>query len=296
MADKRNSLTRPLYLNGVLAIGGLTMLVYLLLRRATGDTDTGEALSGALIFLAVAAVGVFLFVRWVVGRLIRPLDVAESVVAQVAFEISERGRADLRLVDVGGFQALRGAEIGVHGALAVRRHHDVTARGRRTVARRLGAEGNAGRTDIVREGAAEFVVLHLADEGRARSEARHADDGVGGRAARAFHRRAHRLVDLLRTRLVDQRHGAFVHALSHQKIVLGAGDHVDNGVADADDVVAGGSSHAFTSLQCAAHYSGARHAGNAIASEAAAVFSVLPGSTRENIRRPECRWLSSPIG
>ena len=90
------------------------------------------------------------------------------------------------------------------------------------------------------EGAAEFVVLDLADEGGAAAEARHADDGIGGRAARAFHRRPHRLIDLLGARLVDQRHGALVHALRHQEIVLGAGDHVDDGVADAEHVVAGG--------------------------------------------------------
>ena len=89
------------------------------------------------------------------------------------------------------------------------------------------------------EGAAELVVLDLADEGRAGAEARDADDGVGGRAARTFHRRAHRGVDRLRARLVDQRHGALVHALRDQEIVLGAGDHVDDGVADAEHVVAG---------------------------------------------------------
>src|SRR5664280_1767506 len=72
------------------------------------------------------------------------------------------------------------------------------------------------------------------------AEARHADDGVGGRTARAFHRRPHRLINFLGARLVDQRHGAFVHAVRDQEIVLGAGDHVNDGVADADYVVAGG--------------------------------------------------------
>ena len=89
------------------------------------------------------------------------------------------------------------------------------------------------------EGAAELVVLDLADEGGTRTERGDADDGVGRRAAGAFGRRPHRLVDCGGARLVDQRHGALVHALRHQEIVLGAGDDVDNGVADAEHVVAG---------------------------------------------------------
>ena len=100
-------------------------------------------------------------------------------------------------IDVGGMQVLRGAEKGVHGALAVRRHHHVAARGRRAVGGRRRVEGDAGGADVVGEGAAELVVLDLADEGRARAEARDADDGVGGRAAGNLHRRAHRVVDRL---------------------------------------------------------------------------------------------------
>ena len=88
----------------------------------------------------------------------------------------------------------------------------------------------------MREGAAELVVLDLADEGRARAEARDADDGVGGRAAGDLHRRPHGVIDRLRARLVDQRHRALAHAVLEQKVVFGAGDHVDDGVADAEDV------------------------------------------------------------
>ncbi len=70
-----------------------------------------------------------------------------------------------------------------------------------------------------------------------RAETGHADDGVGGRAARGFHRRTHGVVDRLGARLVDQRHAAFAHFLLHEEVVLGAGDHVDDGVADTEDVV-----------------------------------------------------------
>jgi hypothetical protein len=107
----------------------------------------------------------------------------------------------------------------------------------------------------VREGAAELVVPDLADEGRARAERGDADDGVGGGTARTFGRRPHGLIDAGCARLVDQRHAALVHALRHQEIVLGAGDDVDNGIADAEHIVAGsGHVGAFRSLR--AHYIG----------------------------------------
>ena len=89
------------------------------------------------------------------------------------------------------------------------------------------------------KGAAEHVVLDLADEGRTRAERRQADDGIGRRAAGDFDRRTHGVVDRLRARLVDQRHRAFVHALFEQKIFLGAGDHIDDRIADAENVVTG---------------------------------------------------------
>jgi hypothetical protein len=88
----------------------------------------------------------------------------------------------------------------------------------------------------VGEDAAEPVLLHLAHERRPRPETRHPHDGVGGRAARDFNRRAHGVVDRGRPGLVDQRHGALAHAMPDQEVVLGARDHVDNGIANADNV------------------------------------------------------------
>ena len=80
MAETRKSLTRTLYLNGALALAVLTVLVHLLLRWATtqsGAADAGyEVLVGTLVFLGVAGAGSFAFFRWVVARLIRPLDSA----------------------------------------------------------------------------------------------------------------------------------------------------------------------------------------------------------------------------
>ncbi len=139
-------------------------------------------------------------------------------------------------VDVVRVQVLGGAEIGVHGALAVGRDQHVAARGRwagRSWRRR---ERDPRGTDVVGKDATELVVLDLADEGRARPEARHADDGVRRRAAGNLHRRTHGVVDSCRPRLVDQLHGALAHLLLGEEIVVGARDHVDDRVADAEDV------------------------------------------------------------
>src|SRR3954451_17773557 len=98
-------------------------------------------------------------------------------VPEIALEVDDAGRGDLGRVDVGGRQVLRGAEIGVHGALAVVSHQDVGAAGRRTVLRRGRVEGDAGRADVVDVELPDLVVLYLADIGGARTEAADGDDG-----------------------------------------------------------------------------------------------------------------------
>src|SRR6476646_7318121 len=160
-------------------------------------------------------------------------------VPQIAFEVGDRSISDLRLIDVARLQVLRGPQVCVHGSLAVRRHHDVAARCRRTATCRTGVEGDIGGADIVSEDAAEIIVLDLADKGRLRAEARDADDGVCRRPTRTFHCRAHCGVDCLRARLIDQSHRTLVHALRDQEIVLGAGDDVNDSVADTKYIVAG---------------------------------------------------------
>jgi hypothetical protein len=88
----------------------------------------------------------------------------------------------------------------------------------------------------VHKDAAELVVLDLADKGGTPSEARHADDGVRSRAPRHLDRRTHGVIDARRVRLVDQLHGALAHVLPGEKVVVGARDDVDDGVADAEHV------------------------------------------------------------
>ena len=148
-----------------------------------------------------------------------------------------RGGRDLRLVDIGGRQILRGAEIGVHGALAVRRHQDVGAAGGGAVGGRLGLEGDAGGADVVGVEAADLVVLDLADKGGAGAETGDADDGVGAGAAGHLGRRAHVAVDRGGAGLVDQRHAALGHAVADEKALVGLHQHVENRIADPENVV-----------------------------------------------------------
>ena len=50
---------------------------------------------------------------------------------------------------------------------------------------------------------------------------------------------------------------ALAHVVRGEEIILGAGDDIDNGIAETENVVAGGGHVAFTALEGEfAHYSG----------------------------------------
>src|SRR5262249_51045233 len=100
-------------------------------------------------------------------------------------------------------------------------------------------ERDAGGADVVGEDAAELVVLDLADEGRAGAEAGHPDGRVGGRTARDLHRRTHRVVDHVRALLVDKLHASLAHALADQEIIFRLRQHVDDCIADAENIETG---------------------------------------------------------
>src|SRR5205823_11967084 len=119
-------------------------------------------------------------------------------------------------------------EIGVHGALAVRRHQDVGAAGGGAGGGGYGLERDAGGADIVGVEGADLVGLDLADKGRAGAETGDADDDVGAGAAAHFGRRAHVLVDGGGAGLVDQRHAALGHAVARQEPLIGLHQHVEN--------------------------------------------------------------------
>ena len=100
-------------------------------------------------------------------------------------------------------------------------------------------EGHADRAHVVAEHLAEIVGVDLADVGRSPTEARHSTHGVGRRTTAHLDRTGKRCVQLDRTLGLDQGHRALHELLPLEEVVRGVGDHVDERIADADDVVAG---------------------------------------------------------
>ena len=83
---------------------------------------------------------------------------------------------------------------------------------------------------------AELVVAHLADE---LGEAAEGDDprgGVGGAPARRLDAGTHGVVHLGGALGVDQVHRALHQPELGEQVVVGMGEHVDEGVADGEDV------------------------------------------------------------
>ena len=158
-------------------------------------------------------------------------------IPEIALEVGHLG-ADPTLVDILGPQLDAGAEIGIHGALRVGGDEDQAARGRGIGGGDGGLEGDAIGPDVVAEDAAQLVVADLADEGAAPAERGDPGHGVGGRAAGDLDPRAHGVVERRRPRGVDQGHGALDQSLFGQQVVIGIRQHVDDGVADSDDVEA----------------------------------------------------------
>ncbi|MGY4328810.1 hypothetical protein ACVWWG_003227 [Bradyrhizobium sp. LB7.2] len=214
--------------------------------RLVGKDDVGGAVAHQaqeLVAIATDAEGIRQRERDLAAGLVRNLGrldeglLGPRRIPEITLEINDAGAGDLGRVDVGRRQILRRAEIGVHGALAVARDQDVGAAGGGAVFRGGRVEGDAGRADIVDVELADLVVLDLADIGGARPQAADADDGVGSRAARNFRRRSHVVVDGGGPRLVDQGHAALGHAVLAQKGFIGLDQHVEQRVADAENVI-----------------------------------------------------------
>jgi hypothetical protein len=91
--------------------------------------------------------------------------------------------------------------------------------------------------DVVGEDFAELVAGHLADERALRAERGEAGQRVGSRAAGGFPRRAHRIVQHLGPRRVDQGHAATIELELLDQLVAAGRYHVDDCVADRDHVV-----------------------------------------------------------
>ncbi len=85
---------------------------------------------------------------------------------------------------------------------------------------------------------AELVGRDLADEAGASAERRDARRGIAGRSAADLMRRPHVRIKPLGLLGVDQPHRALDQPFGGQEVVAGIGDHVDDGIADAQDIEA----------------------------------------------------------
>ncbi len=157
-------------------------------------------------------------------------------IEEIAFQIRHPRPQDQRRIDVRRAELNAGAEIGVHGALGVGRDEDEAARRRRAGVHRRRVEGDARRADVMGEDPAERIPADLADITRPALEGGDSGDGVGSRAAGDLDRRAHGRVEGLGPLGVDQGHGPFAEPVLREEGLLGMGQHVDDGIADADDV------------------------------------------------------------
>src|SRR5690606_11499050 len=129
------------------------------------------------------------------------------------------------------------AEVGVHGSLAIWRHEDHGARGGRKIAKRSRIECYALRANIMAVDIAELVLCDLSEIGGAPAQASQAGSRVPGTSARRFNRRPHAIVEEGCAFGIDQVHRTLDDAVIDQKRLVAPGNDIDNGIADAKDVV-----------------------------------------------------------
>ena len=100
-------------------------------------------------------------------------------------------------------------------------------------------ESDPKGTHVMPEDFTELVVGDLADEGGPQPQCSQAGRRVSGGAAADLPARAHRVVQAHRLGLVDQAHRSLVKSLLAEEGVVSVGDDIDDGVADAEHVIAG---------------------------------------------------------
>jgi len=84
----------------------------------------------------------------------------------------------------------------------------------------------------------EEIVAHLADIGAVAAQRGEPGHRVARRPARGLDCRSHHRVERLGPGRVDQGHRPFDERFPVEKPVIGVGDHIDDGIADADDIMA----------------------------------------------------------
>ncbi len=178
------------------------------------------------------------------GLMGNPRGLAEGLlgrrpIPQIAFQVGHPRRLDRCLVDVGGSQLGACAEKGLHRAVRVGCHENQAAPGWCAAVGGFRREADAERGDVMAEDRAELVVADLADERPFAAERGESGDGVGRRAAGDRDRWTHLVVERSGRIGVDQGHRPPVEAEALDDVVVGMADHVDNRIADPDNVVMG---------------------------------------------------------
>ncbi len=172
--------------------------------------------------------------RRVAERLLRIVTIEE-----VALHVQNTTGRHHPLVDVGRAQVRRHAEIGVHGALRVGRDHDDATSRRHAVHVLARSEVHTDCSQVVPEHLTQIVGAHLSDVGGTATEAGDTADRVGRRTAAHLDGRAQRLVQVKCAVGVDESHRTLGECLAMNERVIGLSDHVDERIADSDDVVTG---------------------------------------------------------
>ena len=164
-------------------------------------------------------------------------------VPEVTLEVEHLGLGHHLQIEIAGIEPNRGTQIGAHRALGIRGHEDETAGRGRAFRGGRRVEAGAHRADVVGKDAAKLVVAHPADEAGAAAQLRNTRQGVGGGAAGGFQAGANAGVEPLGLRFIHQGHGALGEFQVVELVVVGMHEHVNDGVADADNVEGFGWGH-----------------------------------------------------
>ena len=164
---------------------------------------------------------------------------ARRLVEEIAFEEQEFGIARHVLGHVLRPQIGRDAQIGVHRALAIGGDEDHAARAGKFGPRdrRIREIGTLGLQGPGVE-APQRIVAHPADESGLEPQIAAARQRVADRSARRLGAVLHRGIEHLGAFTLDQLHDALGDPHVIEEGIIGLGQHIDNGVADADHLIA----------------------------------------------------------
>ena len=172
-------------------------------------------------------------------------------VEQIAFQIDNPRAGNGGLVQISLPKGDAGAKEGVHGALAVGRHQNQAARGGGAAGKGRGWESHASGGDVMAERLTQPIIRDLAKIANLRTKPCCHCTSVGRRPAAAFNAWAHGGVNRLCLVGADQRHAALGHAMFCQEGILGARQHIHNGIADAKNIKAWGGHGRGSGKDCA---------------------------------------------